>query len=137
MIAILSRLFRKIACIDPRPLEIVLAIQALLFGIFFLLPGSAFSTQVYHVLSLIMPEETWGIIFIVSGILEIIVISGRMNRLRIPTATLALFLWLIVDLSSWMSNVNSAAVVSYFTFAIIAMWSAIATSAKEYFGCEH
>lgn len=130
-----SKLFKKIACIDPRPLEVTLAIQALLIGLFFLSPGDAFgTTQVYHVLSLIMPEGLWGLLFIATGILGIMAITT--GKLRGSAITLALFLWLIVDLSSWISNVNSGATVSYLTFVIMAMWAAIAVSARDYFNCD-
>ncbi len=130
-------MFKKIVCIDPRLLEIILALQALLFGIFLLLPGNAFeSAQVYRILSTIMPEGLWGLIFVGSAILEIIVVSNIAGKLRRVSATLALFLWLIVDLSSWFSNANSAATVTYLTFVLMAMWVAVAVSARDYFDCD-
>lgn len=136
--ATLSRLLKKIACINSTPMEIILAVQALFFGVFLLLPGDAFgTTQVYHILSLIMPEGIWGLIFIAVAILEMVSISNSTDKLRGTAITLALFLWLTVDLSSWFSNANSAATVSYLTFVLMAMWSVIAVSTKDYFDCDH
>jgi hypothetical protein len=132
-----KRMIKRMACIDSMPLEAVLSVQAVLFGAFLILPDSAFlHVQVYRALSSIAPEEAWGIVFLALGISELVAIHFNWRRFRSSCAALALFMWLFVDLGSWISNVESAATVTYFTFVLIAMWSVISISTRDYSGCD-
>jgi hypothetical protein len=134
----LVRLFKKISCTNSKPLEIVLIVQSILFGVFLLVINNAFVvTPVYHVLALILPEGAWGLIFVSMGMLQLLALNNATGRLRGTCSMIALFLWLIVDISAWLSNSSSAATVSYLTFVMMAAWCVIAISTKEYFNCDH
>lgn len=132
-----TRMIRKIACTDSSPLEAVIAFQAAALGIFLLLPYSTFeSSQVYHILSLILPETIWGIIFLAQGVFELIAIHVLSWRIRSILATTALFLWMFVDISCWVSNPASGASVVYLTFALASLWAVVSLSVRDWFNCD-
>jgi hypothetical protein len=132
-----KRMIRRIACVDLMPLEVILSIQAMLFGAFLLFPDSAFlHVQVYRALSSIAPEEAWGIAFFALGASQLVSVHLNRWKFRHFCAILALFMWLFVDLGAWISNVESAATVTYFTFVLIAMWAVVSISARDYYSCD-
>ncbi|MEL6680650.1 MAG: hypothetical protein AAFQ51_18250, partial [Pseudomonadota bacterium] len=71
--------FEWIWALDTRLLEITLALVMLVRGIMKLTPGSVTDYDVYSVFHQIAPEEVWGVLFAVCGIVHLVAlyINGR------------------------------------------------------------
>jgi hypothetical protein len=116
---------------DTRALEFTLSFQCVAWGIWLILPLDTFSSsQVYSIISRILPEWVWGIIFLTAGILQIYSVHQYHWAFRRLMATVVLFLWVIVDVSLWVSRSSSAASITYLVFALSAMWCVVAISVR-------
>lgn len=51
-----------------------LALAEAIWGIFLLFPGNTFDRGYYHSMSIIAPEEVWGVLFVSSSIFQFIIV---------------------------------------------------------------
>lgn len=134
----LKRMFLKIVCAQSDPLEVVTAIQSILWGIWLLLPYDTFgSSRVYSVMATVAPEIWWGTFFLFIGMFQLILVHLRKRNSRRLLALAMLFSWTFADIGFWLSGSSSAAAITYLTFVIAAAWSVIILYKPEQLASRH
>ena len=118
----LKKYLRELLCTNSRPLEFILAIQAILYGGWLILPTNTFGiSYAFKFMESIAPEEVWGAVIFGVGIIQFFgLFTGRIIARRI-LGFMDLFLWLMVDLALWLSGSSSAAPIFIFTSVVAAM----------------
>jgi hypothetical protein len=110
----LHRLMRLILYSDLHATRIVLCISELIWGISLLMPGDTFSrSKTYSGMAYIADEPTWGVIWLISGIAQgIIVWTGCYHsQPSVWFAGVNSFIWwlVVVSLYSCVWPMNSVA----------------------------
>ncbi len=112
---------RELVCVNPRPLEFILAIQAIFYGGWLLLPWDTFGAfPTYSVMKSIAPEAAWGAVIFGVGVIQFFGLFSDRVKLRRVLGFLDLFLWLMVDLALWASGSPSIAPIFVFTSVVAA-----------------
>lgn len=118
----LKKYLRGLICPSPRPLEFILAIQAILFGAWLLLPYETFGvSSTYAVMRSIAPEWLWGAVIFGVGAIQFFGLFTKRIGIRRVLGFLDLFLWTAVDLAQWLTHTESAAPIIYFTAVVAAV----------------
>ena len=132
----LRRMFVKIACSDPNTLEAITAIQAILIGFWYCLPGNTFSSSTtYAVMAALAPDLIWGVYFMAMGSIQLVSMHLASLKNRRRYAWFAMVSWIFIDLGFWSSGSTSAAAMTYVTFVLVAVWSYAALSAPDRVKC--
>ena len=130
----LKKHLRELVCTNSRPLEFILAIQAIFYGGWLLLPTDTFGAfQTYVIMRSIAPEWLWGSIIFGVGVIQFFGLFSENIRARRVLGFMDLFLWLMVDLALWASGSPSIAPIFVFTSVIAAVLVNISLAVG---GCE-
>lgn len=118
----LKRHLRELVCVNSRPLEFILAIQAILYGGWLLLPSNTFAlSPVFSVMEGIAPELVWGGVIFGVGVIQFFGLFTENILVRRVLGFLDLFLWLMVDLALWLAGTLSLAPIFIFTSVVAAI----------------
>lgn len=129
-------MFTKMLCVDPRPLEIITAIQGIVWGLWLLLPYNTFlSSPVYSIMLVLAGDVVWGAAFLILGSSQLVLAHIGTPRTRGMIAAITLFAWTFVDLGLWLSGSYSAAGVTYLTFVLVSAWQVAALSIRDRTNC--
>lgn len=126
------RMFRKIVAAETKPLEIVVSVQSILWGIWMMLPISTFdSSKVFDVMRFWASENVWGAVICILGLVMLYTThtGNRIRRKRI--AVLSFFMWLMIDTAIWLSASYSTAAITNLIFVVSAGWSVISLTADK------
>lgn len=93
----LDRLRRILRVYDPEPVEMLAAVMTLSMGAALLGPTSLFSSSNgFALLAGLLPENTWGFLFLALGILHLVVIARGILVQRKILATMSFVTFLFV-----------------------------------------
>jgi hypothetical protein len=105
-------------------LEVQGAVFLILVGAWYLLPMETFSTsQVYRVLSTIMPETFWGVMFLTLGACYVIAILALNYNARRTAAFLSSLLFMFFAV---LFFIGSTAAIGALNFLILALSQTVA-----------
>lgn len=106
-------------------LEVYLAVQAVVFGLWLLMPWSTFSTvsHAYRVLDAMLPEWVWGSLFAVQGFTHLWALDRGRFRWRRGMVLVMLFLWLTVAMAFLMTVPLSTATPMYLLPILGSLWA--------------
>ncbi len=110
---------------DLHGIRIILGLSEVLWALTLLWTGVTFDRPVYHIMSHIMPEEAWGLIFLLSGITQFGIVYKLDYNSRFSTyfAGWNMALWIYVVISMYLSVSPMPAAISGDTaIAIGAAW---------------
>lgn len=124
------------ARIDRRSymVELYLAIQALVFGLWLLAPWPSFRSipRVYDTLGLI-PESVWGLAFSVEGLVHLWALGTRNMAARRGLTRILTWLWLMVLFGVLATVPTSTATPMYLVPALAALWASGVHTRRERF----
>lgn len=109
MAMVMKRILHIIRDYDHEYTEFSLAIFKFIFGVWFLLPFDTFSdTNTYRLMGQIAPEEVWGILFLVIGVIQMWgLVDGRHYIIRSWVSLIGVNLWLALSILSLYGNPSS------------------------------
>lgn len=108
---------------DPEPVELLLAMILLVFGLALLLPQPLFTNGlVYHAMSTLASEEVWGVVLVALGVNGILsVLSGKRRYRRFTLLCKFAMFILLATLFVLSSPVTAG--WNYFLYAAAALWA--------------
>lgn len=119
----LKKLRTIITNTNPAPLETILSFESVLLGMWLLLPMNTFSTaNTFKMLAVWPGELAVGSILVCLGLARAYALVLKKTRLRWNIAVVGMVVWSYIDLSFFISNPASTAVVTYFVFVILSAW---------------
>lgn len=128
----MKRMVWKIVTTDTTPVETITAVQSMLFGMWMLLPFETFdSGGVFNTMAMIAPESAWGVVMAVVGAYQLYAVHSRKIGRRIWITRIMLPIWIIVDLSFFLSRIASSATITYFVFVLCGAWSLISLAFRQ------
>lgn len=110
---------------DLHGIRIILGLSEVLWAVTLLWTGVTFDRPVYYIMSHIMPEEAWGLIFLLSGITQFSIVYKLDYNSSFSTyfAGWNMSLWIYVVISMYISVSPTPAAISGDTaIAIGAAW---------------
>lgn len=104
--------------------EVYLALQAIVFGWWLLMPWQSFAvgSDVYTTLSLV-PEAVWGTLFLGHGILHLVALETGDRRMRMRGTSMVVFLWLVVLIAFVSAAPWSTATPTYLVPVLAGLWA--------------
>lgn len=118
----LKRHLRELVCANSRPLEFILAIQAILYGGWLLLPIDTFNVSpTFSIMKGIAPEYVWGVVIFGVGVIQFFGLFTENILARRVLGFMDLFLWLMVDLALWLASTSSLAPIFISTSVVAAV----------------
>lgn len=108
---------------DPEPVEFLLAVFLFLWGARLLWPGDTFgSAASFRVMALIAPEEGWGAVMVMVGLLKLTALRVGDHIARAGVSFLGTMVWALIWASISTANPNGTGVVVYSSFAVLSAW---------------
>lgn len=108
---------------DTRGAEVLSALIAWTWGLWLLLPWNTFeSVASYAFMSTLLPERTWGVLFLVVGGLQSLAMCGNVHLFRYPAAVFSMVLWVSVSLMFFASNPGAYGPILYGLLAASQWW---------------
>ena len=120
-----GRLLSIIIFSDLHGIRFVLGLSELIWAVTLLWPGHSFERTTYEVMALVMSENAWGFVFLVSGITQFhILLSGNYHsKFATYFAGWNLCLWMYVVISIYMCiSPPPAAISGEAALALAAGW---------------
>lgn len=104
-------LFNKSDLIATR---FMLAIGALLWAVMLLIPNNTFDRPMFTIVKQVMPEEFWGILFLIQGMAALYALFGGTRRkiLIFVDSVLGCFLWTSITAGMIFSTLTANATTS-------------------------
>ena len=131
MVVLFHRMFDKLKIYSTVPLELLTAMQAIIWGLWLLIPFDTFSINpVYREMRNVLPEHIWGIFFLGLGTVQAICIHTNC-KLRRVVATTMFYSWVAVDILFWASKSWSAAPITYITLVVASGWVALSMAHRD------
>lgn len=119
----LKKIQDEVININPIPLEVILAFESVILGLWLLLPVETFPTSVtFSTLADWPGEIATGLILLCVGLIRAYALYGHRLRLRRDIAIVGMIMWSYIDLSFWLSNPISTAPITYLVFVILSAW---------------
>lgn len=105
-------------------IRILLAIAEFLWGILLLWPGDTFGRPTYNIMSSVMPENRWGIVFLMTSAMQITIVAKEDFHSREARyfAFCNMLLWAFVVLSMMKSVYPPPAAISGEIALAMAAW---------------
>jgi hypothetical protein len=120
----LSARLRYWLTIETAALELWAAVDSLLLGLFLMLPVRTFeSSPTFTFMGEVAPEETWGVVMVAAGCLQIAGLNGVNHRLREIMALALAIIWAIWAIGLISSNAASTGTITYPMLTLAMMWS--------------
>lgn len=104
--------------------RILLAIAEFLWGILLLWPGDTFGRPTYNIMASVMPENCWGIVFLMTSVMQIAIVAKEDFHSREARyfAFFNMVLWVFVVLSMMKSVYPPPAAISGEIALAMAAW---------------
>jgi len=120
---------------DTTSIEVVLALESILLGVWLLLPFDTFgSSATFNSLRMWPGEVATGLFVLATGLARTFGLATRSIRTRQIAAIYGLFVWSYIDYSFAESNIVATGVVTYFLFVVLSIWILSSLSWKIYSG---
>lgn len=102
----------------------MLFLAEVLWGILLLWPGDSFNRFYYHNMLFLAPENVWGVLFLITGILQFIIIMRRIFHSMFARifAVWNSIIWLVTIFCLAAIYPPSAAISGEISLAIVALW---------------
>jgi hypothetical protein len=121
----LQRLKRLLQDADFEFTEFKNALLAILYGAWLLNPTwhTFASSHSYDAMAWLAPEEVWGTLICVLGLLQMLGFVGERRRMRQRASGVGVFVWASITTALWLANPASTAVPVYGLFTFSSAWS--------------
>jgi hypothetical protein len=108
---------------DPEPVEFLLGVFIFLWGARLLWVGDTFgSSPSFRVMALIAPEDGWGAVMVMVGLLKLVALRVGDHIARAAASFLGTTVWMLIWASISTANPAGTGVVVYSSFVVFSAW---------------
>lgn len=119
--------------VDTTSMELFSAVELMVLGMFLLLPINTFGTSsVYDFIFRIAPEETWGIVMLAVGFMQIYGLNTPPKGIRRTTSIIAACIYGLWAGGLIISNWASTATVTYSLLTLSMIWANVNRTARAH-----
>ena len=103
-------------------LELICAIEAILWGTWLLVPWDMFSaSKTFRFMNTIAPEWVWGLTVCLLGVCQLCGLLVKSYKTRRLAAVLSIFTWTLVSIAVIAGNYQSTATIIYPVFVVMSI----------------
>lgn len=124
IIVLKERITNRLNTNKNKKIEIIGAMQTLLWGCWILYPAETFTTATaFKYLASIAPEYVWGFTMTIFGILQVMGVFLFSRNIRIALVVFSIFLWTTITVAYGFGNILSTAVPQALSAILAEMFS--------------
>lgn len=126
-----DRLRHWLFVVDSASLELFAAVEAVVLGCFLLTPLPTFRSSVtFSFVGRIAPEETWGMVLLAIGMIQITALNSNNHPLRQTMSLVTAMLYGIWGAGLIISNISSTGTITYPLLAIAMIWAHVGNDVR-------